>query len=47
MSRVGFEPTIPVLERAKAVDTLDRVATMIGLLNSTYNFTIYDPFSRK
>jgi hypothetical protein len=27
---VGFEPTIPVLERAKTVRALDRAATAIG-----------------
>jgi hypothetical protein len=27
---VGFEPTIPVLERAKTVHALDRAATLIG-----------------
>jgi hypothetical protein len=26
-----FEPTIPVFERAKTVDALDRAATVIGL----------------
>jgi hypothetical protein len=31
MSRVGFEPTIPVLERAKTAHNLDRAATVIGL----------------
>jgi hypothetical protein len=31
MSVVGFEPTIPVLERAKAVHALDRAAIVIGL----------------
>jgi hypothetical protein len=30
MPRVGFEPTIPVLERAKKVHALDRAATVIG-----------------
>jgi hypothetical protein len=30
MSPVGFEPTIPVFERAKAVHALDRAATVIG-----------------
>jgi hypothetical protein len=29
MPRVGFEPTIPVFERAKSVHALDRVATVI------------------
>jgi hypothetical protein len=33
MPRVGFEPTIPVFERAKTVHALDRAATVIG-----YNF---------
>jgi hypothetical protein len=32
MPRVGFEPTIPVLERAKTVDALDRAGTVtVGL----------------
>jgi hypothetical protein len=31
MSRVGFEPTIPVFDRAKAVHALDQAATVIGL----------------
>jgi hypothetical protein len=30
MSLVGFEPTIPVLERAKTVHALDPAATVIG-----------------
>jgi hypothetical protein len=28
---VGFEPTIPVLERAKTVHALDRAATAMGM----------------
>jgi hypothetical protein len=32
MPRVGFEPTIPVFERAKIFHALDRAATMIGKL---------------
>jgi hypothetical protein len=32
MFREGFEPNIPVLKRAKSVQTLDRAATVIGLL---------------
>jgi hypothetical protein len=32
MPRVGFEPTIPVFERAKAVHALDRAATVIGCM---------------
>jgi hypothetical protein len=30
MPRVGFEPTIPVFERAKTVHSLDRAATVIA-----------------
>jgi hypothetical protein len=30
MPQVGFVSTIPVFERAKTVDTLDRTATVIG-----------------
>jgi hypothetical protein len=30
MPRVGFEPTIPVFERAKTVHALDRADTVIG-----------------
>jgi hypothetical protein len=30
MPQVGFEPTIPVFERAKTVHVLDRAATVIG-----------------
>jgi hypothetical protein len=32
MLRVGFELTIPVLERAKTVHALERAATVIGFL---------------
>jgi hypothetical protein len=32
MPVVGFEPTIPVFERAKTVHSLDRAAAVIGLL---------------
>jgi hypothetical protein len=32
MSRVGFEPTIPVFEPAKTIRILDRAATVIGQL---------------
>jgi hypothetical protein len=28
--RVGFEPTIPLFDRAKTVHALDRAATVIG-----------------
>jgi hypothetical protein len=30
MPLMGFEPTIPVFERAKTVRALDRAATVIG-----------------
>jgi hypothetical protein len=30
ISRVGFQPTIPVFERAKTVHALDREVTAIG-----------------
>jgi hypothetical protein len=30
MPRVGFEPKIPVFERAKTVHALDRAASVIG-----------------
>jgi hypothetical protein len=30
MPAVGFEPTIPVFERAKTAHTWDRAATLIG-----------------
>jgi hypothetical protein len=34
MSRVGFEPTIPVFKRANTVHTLDGAATVIGYTNT-------------
>jgi hypothetical protein len=33
MPQVGFEPTIPVFERAKTVQALDRAATVIKSVN--------------
>jgi hypothetical protein len=33
MPRVGFEPTIPVFQRAKTVRAVDRAATVIGIDN--------------
>jgi hypothetical protein len=39
MPRVGFEPTIPVFERAKTVHALDRAATVNGLL--THYLVLY------
>jgi hypothetical protein len=32
MHKVGFEPRIPVFDRAKTVHALDRAATVIGFL---------------
>jgi hypothetical protein len=34
MPRVGFEPTVPVFERAKTVHALDRAATVITILRT-------------
>jgi hypothetical protein len=34
MPRVGFEPTIPVFERAKTVHVLHRASIMIGQLDA-------------
>jgi hypothetical protein len=41
MPRVGFEPKIPVFERAKTVHTLDREAIVIGrgVYNDICEFT--------
>jgi hypothetical protein len=36
MTWVRFEPTIPVLERAKTLHAFDRVATVIGIENVQY-----------
>jgi hypothetical protein len=35
MPRVGFEPTIQILEQVKMVRVLDRAATVIGTENTT------------
>jgi hypothetical protein len=35
MPRVGFEPTIPVFERANTIHALDRAATVIGKFTCT------------
>jgi hypothetical protein len=35
MPWVGFEPTIPAFERAKAIHALDRAATVIGIQPTT------------
>jgi hypothetical protein len=36
MSRMGFDLTIPVFERAKTVHTLDGTATLIGLHKTSF-----------
>jgi hypothetical protein len=36
MTGVGFEPTIPVFERAKIVYALDRSATVIGRAENSF-----------
>jgi hypothetical protein len=41
MSLVGFEPTIPVFERAKTFHALDRAATVTG------HFLAYFPYFEK
>jgi hypothetical protein len=40
---MGFEPTIPVLERAKSVHALDRATIVIGLLafGKVFLFSLY------
>jgi hypothetical protein len=45
MSRVGFEPTIPVFERAKTLHALDSAAAMIGYVASalTYYDSVFCP----
>jgi hypothetical protein len=35
MPQIGFEPTIPVFERAKTVHASDRAATVIGRYQTT------------
>jgi hypothetical protein len=44
MSRVLFEPTIPVFEWAKIVHALDRAATVIGLY-IFINLSVWEPTS--
>jgi hypothetical protein len=43
MSGVGFEPTIPALERANTVHALGRAASVIGMFD--LNFSFYDEWS--
>jgi hypothetical protein len=40
MPQVGFEPTIPVCERAMTVHALDRAAT-VPVYNTVPNYVIY------
>jgi hypothetical protein len=40
MPLVGFEPTIPVFQRAKTVHALDRAATVIGLWELITNYSM-------
>jgi hypothetical protein len=49
MPRVGFEPMIPVLERAKIFYALDREETVIGRINSEITHLTdswWDPLER-
>jgi hypothetical protein len=41
MPQMGFEPTIPVFERAKTVDVLDRAATVIVVTKCVPKIVIY------
>jgi hypothetical protein len=41
MLRVGFEPKIPVIERAKTVHALDRAANVIGKFIFTFSINIH------
>jgi hypothetical protein len=42
MLQVGFEPTIPVFERAKTVHALDRASTVIGILSAILTDILHD-----
>jgi hypothetical protein len=41
MPRVGFEPTIPMFERAKTVHALDRAFTVIGYFKLMARRTLF------
>jgi hypothetical protein len=43
MHHVGFEPTIPVFERAKMVHALDRAVTVIGQVPTSVLTNISQP----
>jgi hypothetical protein len=47
MPQMGFEPTIPVFERAKTVHALDRATTAIGLVWCSSMYEIKCVGSRK
>jgi hypothetical protein len=47
MPRVRFEPTIPVFERAKAVHTLYRAATVIGQYQKWADIIVPEDNSKK
>jgi hypothetical protein len=40
MPRVGYEPTIPVFERAKTLLDLECAATVIGEYTTIYNILV-------
>jgi hypothetical protein len=45
MSSMGFEPKVPVMERAKTFHALDRAATVFGRTNTTEGkFAVYHVF---
>jgi hypothetical protein len=48
MSRVGFETTVPVSERAKTVHALDHSATVTGLSSiicNIYKLYVFDKYA--
>jgi hypothetical protein len=45
MPQVGFEPTIPVFERAKTVHVLDRTAIVIGKQRAYYFILRFEGYS--
>jgi hypothetical protein len=46
MPQVGFEPTIPLFERAKTVHDLARVATVIGTQATAFNYSAVLTFTQ-
>jgi hypothetical protein len=47
MPQVGFEPTIPVFERAKTVYALDRAATVVGKPDLMKPSIVYEKCDRR